>query len=231
MFNYTSFHLLGDRDAASEGRKGGRSKSLAKQKAARENGAHGGRARTRTLGEFLLRQKFDSSEQYDALREAFFRLRDRERKALKEYFGISPQYPELNITDFVLHKRKPGAEMQHIIKKFRLEARWLLSNLRPVRIKPPKDYVVIRVLRSEGAREAWERRHPHMPFVATYPKKIYFEQMVSFKHLDQLVSLNPNRQFSVEAVQDTAQSDRVALSEDHAEAFLKYLAFKHKQPS
>jgi hypothetical protein len=226
MFTSSSFHPLHERDAASEGRKGGRSKSAAKTKAARENAAHGGRLRTRTLGEFLLRQKFDTNEQYNALREAVFRLTTREQKFFREYFGIPEHYLDLTIKDFISHKRKPGAEMGHIIKKFRLEARWLLSSLRPAKPTPPKDYVVIRVQRHPSERDAWERRYPDMPFVETRPEKLYIRSIPMYAYFNSMFPRNPR--LTAKDIQDLAGAQ---MTREMAEALLKYLQSTHTPSS
>lgn len=213
-------------NAQEAGRKGGQAKTKAKVAASRKNGKKskkGGRPRTRTLGELLLRQPLDR-DQHNAIREAVLRLTTREQKWFKEYFGL-PQYPDLDVMNIVSHKRKPGAEMQHIIQKFRLMARWLISDSRPRRTLPPKDYIVIRIPKDPHEQDAWERRHPNMPFVATRPKKLYFERMHSFRHLDLLLSKNPKRDFSVEAVRDLEGG---RITEKAAEALLEYLKFKHK---
>lgn len=217
-FSSGSFNVLEPDRAASAGR----STSPAKKKAARQNGKKGGRPHTRTLGEYLLRQKLNK-DQHSGIREAVFRLTSREQKWFMEYFGLPKHYPELGTTAFTLHRRKPGAEMQHIIAKFRLMARWLLSEWRSPDRKP-KDYVVIRVPKHEGERKAWERQHPNMPFVATRPEKRFFERMGSFKHLSLLLSKNPNRVFTVEDVKDMDK----ALTTEAAQALLAYLRFKHK---
>jgi hypothetical protein len=217
-FSSGSFNVLEPDRAASAGR----STSTAKKRAARQNGKKGGRPHTRTLGEFLLRQKLNK-DQHNAIREAVFRLTSREQKWFKDYFGLPKYYPELGTTDFTLHRQKPGAEMQHIITKFRLMARYLLSEWRsPARM--PKNYVVIRVPKHAGEREGWEQRHPNMPFVATRPEKRFFKRMGPFKHLSLLLSKNPNRVFTVEDVKDMDK----ALTTEAAEALLAYLRFKHK---
>ena len=131
---FTSFDLNADGlvGAWNAGRKGGRAKTPAKRAASRENGKmswtseRNGRPRTRTLGEFLLRQKLDA-DQHLVIREAFFRLTPREESAFKEHFGLQG-HPEPDEMNFSFPRSKPSAFVRYIIKKLLLIARWLLEN-------------------------------------------------------------------------------------------------------
>ena len=124
-------------DLSERGRKGGLvgglSKSAAKVKAARKNGNHqdAGRKRTRTLGETLLRRKLTSAE-HELIREAFFQLHPDEQIVFKKFF-FGPkefwphQYFDLNTTTLRRGTQHPNARMRHILRKFRLVARWRLA--------------------------------------------------------------------------------------------------------
>jgi hypothetical protein len=130
-------------DLKERGRKGGliggRSKSKAKAAASRKNGNHekAGRERTRTLGEMLLRRKLNAKE-HDVIREGFFKLSPEERVMFKKFFfGHKLSWPENQIGGYfdlnIKEKDKfsfptnPSEKMRHILRKFRLEARWRLS--------------------------------------------------------------------------------------------------------
>ena len=179
----------------------------------------GGRPRTRSLGETLLRRRLNK-EQHQILREAFLRLTDRERSSFREHFGFSKDaYVELDVYDFSTRKRRPSGGMQHILKKFRLEARYLLATHRP---KPLKDYVVERVPKSDYERDAWEQRHPDMPFVATRPKKVYFTELPEFAYFDRKFARGDR--LTPEQIRDGGGSRYTAQV---AEAVVEFLASKH----
>lgn len=124
-------------DIKERGRKGGlvggRSKSKTKAQAARKNGSSpdAGRKRTRTLGESLLRQKLNSRE-HKVIREAFVQLTLREQETFQTFF-FGPKefwpkhYLELTTMDVKRGTAHPDARMRHILRKFRLVARWQLK--------------------------------------------------------------------------------------------------------
>lgn len=120
--------------AIARGSKGGSSTSPAKRRAARKNGelctrsSENGRPRTLTLAESILRRKL-SKEQHGQVREAYARLTIREQRIFKKFFRLDLawlHYPSMDTKAFVPH-RKPNERMQHILRKFRLVARYLLA--------------------------------------------------------------------------------------------------------
>jgi hypothetical protein len=127
-------------DLKERGRKGGlvggRSKSKAKVQAARKNGSSidAGRKRTRTLGEMLLRRKLDA-KQHDVIREGFVQLTLKEQESFQKFF-FGPKecwpkhYLELSTMDVKRGTAHPDTRMRHILRKFRLVARWQLSRLK-----------------------------------------------------------------------------------------------------
>ena len=194
-----------------------------KAEAARSNGQKGGRPGSRTLGEHLLRRPLDH-EQHDAVDTAFFRLRKEEQKALRAYFELPDGWMDFKTVDYARHRRKPGPAKQYILRKFRMEARWLMSQS-PRPAKRPKDYVVIRELKNDWEREAWEQRHPDMPFVATRPVRIYVERLPLYEYFKMIFERQPN--LTAKEIVDGAGS-RMTLQ--MAEALLKYLKAKYPNP-
>jgi hypothetical protein len=221
-----SFNIV-ERDVAIDAaRRGGKSRSSAKVRAAKRNGKLGGRPCTLTVAHHLFGREL-TSEDRKRLPDVLHQLLVREKEMLKGYFGVSPDdVTALNSTPCPKKERKPAKEVRYLLAKLRLAA----EHLMPQRAtKPPKDYVVVRGPKTEGERNAWERLHPDMPFVTTRPKRIRFEQMASYRHLDMLLTHNPNLSFSVSDVKEE-EGSRLAITDEVAEAVLEYLKFKHKSP-
>jgi hypothetical protein len=116
------------------GKKGGEARTPAKQKAARRNGAKGGRPRKSTLAEHILRRKL-TRDQHQVIAEAFHRLTRTERDAFRKFYGLPPgemrkkamePYFDPMTTDGI-RANKPNIRMRHILKKFRLMAHYRLA--------------------------------------------------------------------------------------------------------
>jgi hypothetical protein len=120
------------------GQKGGKSRSLAKKKAARKNGQNGGRTPTRSLAERLLRQKLNNEQKrhlYNAWTDGQIML-EGEKKHFLDYFSATPTYINptfvfpITSTFWRRKTRRPPKEVKFLIRKFRLGARYYL-NLTP----------------------------------------------------------------------------------------------------
>lgn len=122
-------------EAHDAGIKGGKSRTARKRRAARKNGRSGGRERQSTLAEFILRRKL-TPEQHKVVAEGFFRLTYSERNAFRKFFtlnpgvkikkdGIEPYFDPA--TKDGVRPTKPTPQMRHILRKFRLIARWRLA--------------------------------------------------------------------------------------------------------
>jgi hypothetical protein len=126
-------------DLSKRGRKGGlvggRSKSPAKARTARKNGSEGGRERKSTLAEHILRRKLTPKE-HEVIREGFLRLTKKEREHFREFFGlplgemrknsVEPYFDPTTVNEGV-RPSKSDPRMRHILRKFRLVARWRLA--------------------------------------------------------------------------------------------------------
>ena len=69
------------------GKKGGEARTPAKRKAARRNGAKGGRPRKSTLAEHILRRKL-TRDQHQVVAEAFHRLTRDERDMFRKFYEL-----------------------------------------------------------------------------------------------------------------------------------------------
>jgi hypothetical protein len=195
-----------------------------KAEAARTNGQKGGRPGSRTIGEHLLRRPLDH-EQHDAVETAFFRLRKEEQKALRAYFELPNGWLDFKeVKYYTRQRRKPGPAKQYILRKLRMEARWIMSQS-PRPAKRPKDYVVIRELKDDWEREAWEQQHPDMPFVATRPVRIYVERSPYYDYFKMIFERHPN--LTEKEILATAGA---RMTPQIAEAILKYLKAKYPNP-
>jgi hypothetical protein len=117
--------------------KGGKVRSESKARAARKNGKQGGRKRTRTLVETIMRRQLSRDQQIE-LREAFMQLTATEQETFRKFYGLPLRGPKRgkkyvpppifypNTLDGV-RPTKTGKRMRHILKKFRLIGRYLLA--------------------------------------------------------------------------------------------------------
>jgi hypothetical protein len=99
---------------------------VAKRRAARANGRkskNGGRPRIYTMTESIMRRKLSASEHH-LLREAFLRLTLKEQNTFKKYFRLDERNPDM--ASINVPHRNPNPRMKHILRKFRLMARFLL---------------------------------------------------------------------------------------------------------
>jgi hypothetical protein len=116
------------------GKKGGEARTPAKRKAAKKNGTLGGRPRKSTVGEHIMRRKL-SRDEHHAIGEAFFRLTRSERDIFRKFYGLplgekrknrmEPYFDAATVDG--IRANKPNKRMSHILKKFRLMARWRLA--------------------------------------------------------------------------------------------------------
>jgi hypothetical protein len=123
-------------DSIELGRKGGQARTPAKRKAARLNGRlskDGGRPRTTTLAEFILRKKLNAAQHRTAV-EGYFQLTPSERYSFKRFFRLDVGQKNLAVElPFTLNRKdgvrptNSGPHMQHILAKFRLVARYRLA--------------------------------------------------------------------------------------------------------
>jgi hypothetical protein len=110
----------------------GRSRSVAKRRAARKNGKLGGRPAKRTLPECILRQPL-TKEQRKKLKEAGWNqlLLEAEAKELLDYFQAGPALIGDDPMDTKLWQRKSRRMPKHIlfiVRKFRLASRYILAS-------------------------------------------------------------------------------------------------------
>jgi hypothetical protein len=181
-------------------RKAGQSRSPAKRRAARKNGQKGGRKRTRTLAEFLLRRRI-ADYQRQAVTRAIndtlsgFGLSEHEFLA---YFGCwDDDDEEEALGDEMPHatnfKRPPGRIRQDIlvaVRVFRVLANQELKKLGSP--KPPRDYVVRYVPKEHWEQEDWERTHPDGPPCPPRRERVYFKSMRAYITLKLRLSRNPD---------------------------------------
>lgn len=211
--SFGSFNAFERDSAVTSGRKGGRSKSKAKVKAARSNGKLGGRPSTRTLIERVLNRRV-TPEEWKNIQTYVM------RRILLGHQDFIPSYFECDWDD-VPRKSWRGLPLQvrQSIRHLKAVTKIFLPKFRP---KPPKDYVVIRVPKLPGRREAWERRHPDMPFVATEPQKVPFTSLFNYAWFD--------RKFANGVELDEAdilRNGEGKITREQATALLKYLKFKY----
>lgn len=203
-----------DRDrSAGAGRTGGKSKSPAKVTAAKRNGKLGGRPSTRTLLERILNRKVTADE-HSAFRD----------KVLCHVLLGEQQY----ITNFFQTdwEGTPTVSWRGLPQKVRQAIRHVkavskIYSWKP-RVKPVKDYVVIRVPKSELERQVWEQRHPDMPFVETRPKKIYINNLPSYTYFESIFPHHPNLSEDEILAEGGSRWTR-----EMAAALLKYLKSTH----
>jgi hypothetical protein len=218
-FSKGSFNIV-DRDPpTAAGRIGGKSKSAAKVTAAKNNGKLGGRpAAERTLLERILNRKLTAEEHASFCDEALYYVLMVEQEYITKFFqthwtGI-PQVPWRSAKP-----QKVRQAIKHVIAVSKIYY-W-----KP-RVKPVKDYVVIRVPKSDFERQVWEQRHPNMPFVMTRPKKVYIKDLPNFTYLENVFARHPN--LTEKEIIDSGGS---RWTREHAVAFLKYLIAKNKSQS
>lgn len=212
-------------EALCAGEKGGGSRSPAKVRAARLNGKKGGRKRTRTLAEFLLRRRIPP-EQYATIDEAFhsLTLTYPERDKLKNYFAVDRTANSINLREFSAPDKKPTKDVQHVIKKFRLEAEYRMRKSGRRRLPLLRPYVVLRENRSPREQAEWERQHPDIP-CPPQAKRVYYRTLPCYRYYDFLFSKNPSLNLTAKAI---CQEQGAQMLEKIAEALLADLRQKHQ---
>jgi hypothetical protein len=158
--------------AKTAGSQGGKSRSAAKKRAARNNGRAGGRQPTRTLAERLLGRKVRESER-KTIAEAYGDLFEREKNQLETHFRVKALNDPLHTEQWRQANRKVPKDVQYAINRFKLAVRY---HSRP--LKQPKSYIVESQPCSAARRAAWEVKHrgsglPCPPI----RQKVHFEQM------------------------------------------------------
>jgi len=198
---------------------GGYSKSPAKVAAARANGRKctkgmGGRPSARTLIERVLNRRVDA-DAWKQIRGKLFRyILVMEQEAVPAFFEC-----EWNDIPSKSWRGLPQYVRQ-AIRHIKAAAKIYLP--KTTRIKSPKDYIVVRVQKLQSEREGRERRHPNMPFVATWPQKIPMKRIFNYEWFD--------RQFARGVALDEAdilRNGEGKIRREHAVALLKYLKFKY----
>jgi len=122
MFEWWNAEQIGRKG----GLKGGLSRSSAKRRASRANGADGGRPRTRTLGEMLLRRSLNKDEHHKVCLAYLDLTKDERRRLNLFFFGQSWTWPHYafdwsGATN--LRLAQPNEGMRFLLKKLRLMAR------------------------------------------------------------------------------------------------------------
>jgi len=134
------------------GRKGGRAKTEAKAQAVRQNGLRGGRPKTRTLAERLLRRKI-SAKQYELVDEAFrLALTREEQEQVLSHFWTHGD--SLNTREYIW--TSPDYPVRGLVRQFFVEADKRL----------PKSYIVIWRGVTQKEEDDWDARmasaHRHL---------------------------------------------------------------------
>jgi hypothetical protein len=183
-----------DETAKDAGRKGGRSRSDKKLRAARRNAKKGGRPASRTLAERLVGQKL-TAEQVQVIERAWSRnqfLLIAEAETLFGYFEVSFSHRTSLSFDTTMWRRKTTRapkEILYLIDKFRRAAKYHLDLHR---IKPVPNYVVVIRQRSREDCEEWERAHPDTDIPCPSRKfKQYFHELRLFNLLIPTFKQNP----------------------------------------
>jgi hypothetical protein len=175
-------------------KKAGQSRSAAKRRAARKNGLKGGRRRTRTLAEYMLRRRI-ADYQRECVTRAFdetclrYGLR---RNELRAYFRVEDDYEGSrddipHTTDF---KRPRGRIRQDVLLMVRIFR--LLANEELRKLKPPRDYVVVYEPRNLSTQQVWEQHHPEGPPCPPRPRRIYFKKTDAYSVLAMRLSRSPS---------------------------------------
>ena len=205
-------------DAYMAGSKGGESRSKAKQDAARANlqkarakGKKGGRPSKWSVAERLLDQKIDES-QHKSVKQAYDQLFHREKERLQEFFGVNNVLDMLDATVMRKKSSRVPRDVRYAIDKFRLAAKYFIKPPRP-----PKDYIVESIPRSDSEQKDWEERHPDMP-CPPIRKRVYFGKIPDFDSVVSMYGQNP--ELTARTVTDACGS-RWTLP--RAEAVLKWL--------
>jgi hypothetical protein len=200
------FHFF-DRSA------GGQSKSPAKVAAARRNGKKGGRPSTSTLLERILKRNVTPDEMKTFRAQVLRHIPLEEQDTITNFFQAGwTEIPTVSWRGLPLRVRQA---IRHV------KAAAKIYPWRP-RLKPPKDYVVVRVSKHPGERDVWERRHPNMPFVSTRPKKLYIKNIPDFAYFNSVFARNQH--LTAKDIQDTGGG---RMTREVAEALLKYLKSTH----
>ncbi len=198
---------------------GGYSKTPAKVAAARANGRKctkgmGGRPSTRTLIERVLNRRIDA-DAWKQIRAKLFRyILVMEQEAVPAFFEC--EWNDIPCKSW----RGLPQYVRQAIRHIKAAAKIYLP--KQFKVKPIKDYIVVRVPKVPGSRERWEHLHPDMPFVATYPQKIPMKMIFNYEWFD--------RQFARGVTLDEAdilRNGEGKITREHAVALLKYLKFKY----
>jgi hypothetical protein len=136
------------------GVKGGKAKTLKKQRASRANGRKGGRRASATLVESLLGRRIEKP-QMPYVEKAFNQLFQREKQRLQDHFLTLDILGDPGVSASKL--RRQPKDVRYIIQRFRLAANYFVKD-----VPLPKDYVVETQHRSEREQAEWEKRHPGM---------------------------------------------------------------------
>jgi hypothetical protein len=197
---------------------GGFSKSPAKVEAARANGRKckkgtGGRPSTRTLIERVLDHPVTPDEWKRIREKVFTRILVGHQQLLPDFFDC-----DWNETPRRSWRSLPR-QVRQMIRHIKATAKIFLPK---TRLKPPKDYVVVRVEKHPGEREAWERRYPDMPFVMTRPKKIPISTIMNYDWFDRKFAHGVDLDED-----DILRNCEGNITRETAVALLKHLKFKH----
>jgi hypothetical protein len=183
-----------DQTAKDAGRKGGRSRSDKKLRAARRNAKNGGRKPSRTLAERLVGQKL-TAEQVQVIERAWSRnqfLLIAEAETLFGYFEVSFSHRTSLSFDTTMWRRKTTRapkKILYLIDKFRRAAKYHLDLHRA---KPVKDYVVVTRQPSREECEEWERSHPDTDVPCPpHRHKQYFRELRGFNFIASEFKRNP----------------------------------------
>lgn len=204
-----------ERDRAA---RAGSSTSRAKVEAARRNGRNGGRPSTRTLLERILNRKVTQGE-YLSFRHKVLRwiLYDEQQRITDHFHADWMEIPTVSGRRTPLSVRQAIRHVKAAAKIYR----WRPS----ARPKAPNEYVLIRVPKSEGERNAWERRHPDMPFVMTRPQKLPISSLPDYAWFDQKFAMGVDLD-----VDDILRNCEGKITRETAVAIVKHLKFKHAKP-
>lgn len=136
MYQLDCYHLYMHVLSVAEKKRGGQSKSAAKRKAAIANLPV--RDRTRTLGEYILRRKVTTKKEIAAAQESLVQLTVTEQDIFGKNFGLKPEHEDhgrwkhdipWNGTNYKVNGYRNRTALRHILRKFRLIARWQLKKV------------------------------------------------------------------------------------------------------
>lgn len=211
-----TFTVVEQDRAIRAGRTGGKSRSSAKVKAAMRNGRKGGRLSTRTLIERILNRPVSPEEWKRVQKNVLSKILLGHQQIIPNYFECDWNYiPSKSWRGLPLHVRQSIRHLKAITKIF----------LPKVRIKPPKDYIVIRVEKHPSERRRWGQQRPNMPFVMTRPQKIPIGSIFNYAWFDRKFGMGVDL-----TVDDIVRNGEGKITEATAVALSKYLKFKYAKP-